>query len=83
MMVVSDKQTGRGRPERGLRMLADVFLQLGRAYGAEKSVPRSMIQVFPERPPMIELLKTVGRATSPAQLRRSDLYVETPFKQFS
>jgi hypothetical protein len=58
-VVGSDKQTGIGRPEWGLGVLADVFLQIGRAYGAEKSVPRSMIHVFPERPPMIELLKTV------------------------
>jgi hypothetical protein len=28
--------------------LEGVFLQIGRAYGAEKAVPLSMINVFPE-----------------------------------
>jgi hypothetical protein len=75
-MGVSDKQIGIGRPDWGLGILADGLLQIGRAYGAEKSVLWSMIYVFPECPPIIELLKTDREAKSPAQRRRRDLVVE-------
>jgi hypothetical protein len=39
--------------------LGGVFLQIGRAYGAEKSVLLSMIDLLPEHQPMIKLLKSV------------------------
>jgi hypothetical protein len=35
LMAVSDKEPGIGRPEWGSGFLTGVFLQIGRAYGAE------------------------------------------------